>query len=135
MKDILTRLNEKIDKDIIDKMLDIIIELDSENLTEQQCASIAAIVDMLDPPNINEAYFKKRVRRDLVKARARRREHKRKRAQKRIKMRRYRRSAKGKHTLRKAKRLGRYGRTSTGKRKRVFVGPKLPKTQRLKPMK
>ena len=130
MTDIITRLNKELDKDIIDRMLDIITDVDPDNLTEEQIVWIANIIDMVDP-TVNEI-FKRRQRRDLGAWRKRRREHRRHRAQKRIKARKYRRSAKGKKTLRRAKRLGKFGRTSTYKRKRVFVGPKLAKIQRLK---
>ena len=68
--------------------------------------------------------FKRRVRRDIKVRRKRRREYRRKKAIKKLKARRYRRSAKGKITLRKAKRFGKFGRTSKMKRQRKFIGPK-----------
>ena len=131
---IVKRLNEEINKDMIDKIFDFISSLDPDKITEEQADDIVNILDMIDPP-INEGFYKKRVRRDLQAARKRRREHRRHRATKRLKVRRFRRSARGKRLLRKTKRMAKRGRTSTGKRRRIFIGPKLtPKTQRLKPM-
>ncbi len=124
---IIEKINKHLeDTDIMDEMLDFILDLDAEQITEGQAVDIVSIIDTI------EEIFKKRVRKDLGVARTRRREHRRVRAKKRIKTRKYRRSAKGKHTLRKAKRMGKFGRTSKGNRKRIFIGPKLPKQTRLK---
>lgn len=114
------------DDEIMEKMFDFITSLDSDQITEDQADEIFDILDLLDSEDINEV-FKKRTRRDLSAARERRREFRRKRAQIKIKARKYRRSAKGKKTLRKAKRFGKIGRTSTMKRQRTFIGPKLSK--------
>jgi hypothetical protein len=61
--------------DIIDKIFEFITTLDSDQITEGQAEKIADIVDMLDPPELQEAAFKKRVRRDLGAARQRRKVH------------------------------------------------------------
>lgn len=125
---------------VVDTMLDFIMSLDTESLSEEQLDMIEDILDELDPDeneeipeitdedeledeldDVDEA-FKKRVRRDLAKKRQRRRAYKRKRATVRIKARKYRRSAIGKRTARKAKRYKKIGRTSTMKRQRKFVG-------------
>lgn len=131
--DIVRRLQEEIGKDLIDKMFDLIIDLDSDQLTEEQAENISNIIDMLDPPELNEV-FRKKVRRDITAAKKRRREYQRHKAARRLKARKYRRSSAGKRTLRKAKRFAKVGRTSTGKRIKTFIGPALPKIQRRKPM-
>ncbi len=114
------------DDELMEKMFDFITSLDVEQISEDQADEIIEILELLDPEDISEV-FKKRTRRDLGAARKRRREFRRKRAQIKIKARKYRRSAGGKKTLRKAKRMGKRGRTSTGRRQRKFVGPKLSK--------
>jgi hypothetical protein len=126
------------DDDIVDAMLGILFSLEEEQISDAQAYMIMEVVDGLDPDYDEEndaeeqldedalmEVFKKRVRRDLATARKRRREHLRKRAKRRVAGRRYRRSAKGKKTARKAKRFSKFGRTSTMKRQRKFVGPKL----------
>jgi hypothetical protein len=118
-------------EDLMDKMLDLIFDLDEKQITDKQAAIITDIVDILDDGEDDEKdldeVFKKRQRRDLGQARQRRREYRRKKASRKLRARKYRRSAKGKMTLRKAKRKGKFGRTSTGKRQRKFIGPKLSK--------
>jgi len=139
-EDIITEQDEEYIDGVVDKMLDFIMSLDTENLSEEQMDMIEDIIDELDPDenedipeitdedelddeldDVDEA-FKKRVRRDLSKKRQRRRAYKRKRASVRVKARKYRRSALGKRTARKAKRYSKIGRTSTMKRQRKFVG-------------
>lgn len=136
----LTEQDEEYYDEVVEKMLDFIMSLDTENLSEEQLDMIEDIIDMLDPDeneeipdvtdedeleeeldNVDEV-FKKRVRRNLSKKRQRRREYRRKRAQVRVKARKYRRSAIGKRRARRAKRYGKIGRTSTGKRMRKYVG-------------
>jgi hypothetical protein len=118
-------------EDLMDKMLDLIFDLDEKQITDKQAAIITDIVDILDDGEDDEKdldeFCKKRQRRDLGQARQRRREYRRKKASRKLRARKYRRSAKGKMTLRKAKRKGKFGRTSTGKRQRKFIGPKLSK--------
>ena len=116
------------DEELMDKMLDVILSLSDETISDEQADKISEIVDMLDPDEeeVSEV-FKKRVRRDLGAARQRRREYRQKRSKMRLKAKRYRRSAQGKMTLRKAKRYRKFGKTSTMKRQRKFVGPKLTK--------
>jgi len=121
------------DDDLTEKMFDFILSLNDENLTAGQADQIGEIIDMIDPDDDDEEIdedemsevFKRRVKRDLPAARQRRREYRTKRAKMRLKAKRYRRSAAGKMTLRKAKRFGKFGKTSKGARKRTFVGPKL----------
>jgi hypothetical protein len=125
------------DEIVMDKMFDLIVSLSDENLSDEQADKISEIIDMVDPDDVpdeildmvdDEAVsevFKKRVKRDLKAARQRRREYRSKRSKMRLKAKRYRRSASGKMTLRKAKRYKKFGKTSTMKRQRKFVGPSL----------
>ena len=117
-----------IDEELMDKMLDLIMGLNDDSLSDEQADQISEIIDMIDPDDeeVSEVY-KKRVKRDLGAARTRRRAYRQKRSKMKLKARRYRRSASGKVTLRKAKRFKKHGRTSTGRRQRKFVGPKLSK--------
>lgn len=113
---------------LMDKMLDFITGIDAENLTEDQAEQVLEIIDLIDDDEDEDEVsevFKKRVKRDLKAARKRRREYRTKRSKMRLKAKRYRRSAAGKMTLRKAKRYKKFGKTSTMKRQRKFVGPKL----------
>ena len=125
-----------IDEEVMDKMFDLIVSLSDENLSDEQADKVSEIIDMVDPddeiidmvdPDDEEVseVFKKRVKRDLPAARKRRRSYRAKRSKMRLKAKRYRRSASGKMTLRKAKRYKKFGKTSTMKRQRKFVGPKL----------
>jgi len=116
------------DDELMDKMLELIVSLNDEDVTVEQAERISEIIDMIDPDDEDEEIdevFKRRVKRDLTAARKRRREYRTKRSKMRLKAKRYRRSASGKQTLRKAKRFGKFGKTSTGARQRTFVGPKL----------
>ena len=114
-------------EDILDEFFTLLDSLDPDSVTEDQAGHIANIIDMLDPEEaegeIAEA-FKKRTRRDLAAARTGRRERRKKKTKLRLKARTYRRSAAGKITMKRAKRMGKFGRTATGKRQRKFVGPK-----------
>ena len=126
-----------VDEEVMDKMFDLIVSLTDENLSDEQADKISEIIDMVDPDDVPDEIidmvdddemsevFKKRVKRDLPAARKRRREYRTKRSKMRLKAKRYRRSASGKMTLRKAKRYKKFGKTSTMKRQRKFVGPKL----------
>ena len=119
------------DEELMDKMLNLIVSLNDEDITDEQANQIAEIINMIDPKDEDEdedemsEVFKKRVKRDLTAARKRRREYRTKRSKMRLKAKRYRRSASGKQTLRKAKRFGKFGKTSKGTRQRTFVGPSL----------
>jgi sugar-specific transcriptional regulator TrmB len=115
-------------EDLMDMMLDLIFDLDDKQITDKQAGIINDIVDILDDDEDNDSVdevFKIRKRRDLQLKRKRRRAYRRKRSTRKIRAKRYRRSAKGKLTARKAKRKGKFGRTSTGKRQRRFIGPDL----------
>ena len=117
-----------VDEEVMDKMFDLIVSLSDENLSDEQADKISEIIDMVDPDEEDDEVsevFKKRVKRDLGAARKRRREYRGKRSKMRLKAKRYRRSASGKMTLRKAKRYKKFGKTSTMKRQRKFVGPSL----------
>jgi hypothetical protein len=131
------------DDEIVDAMFNLILTIDERQLTDEQAFQVMEIIDGIDfdydenldlDEDLDEdalvEVFKKRVRRDIGAARKRRREHLRKRARRKVAGRKYRRSAAGKKTARKAKRFGKFGRTSTMKRQRKFVGPKLSKIRR-----
>ena len=120
-------LDEEMDGELLIKMFDFITSLDEDQISEDQADLIAEILDMVDPDEEISEVYKRRVRRDLQTARQRRRDYRRHRSQLKIKARKYRRSAKGKQTLRKAKRYAKIGRTSTKRRQRKFVGPQLSK--------
>jgi len=68
-----------------------------------------------------EALPAKRVRRDILQKRKASREHRKVKAKRKIEGRRKRKTAKFKRFKKKAKRLGKRGLTSTGKRKRTFI--------------
>jgi hypothetical protein len=111
---------------IIERACDLIESLDPDNLSEDQLDIISEMLDLLaeEDDEFNEA-FVMRKRRDIAAMRKRRREYRRKRALTKLKMRKYRRSAKGRKTLRKAKRFAKVGRTSTMKRRKRWIGPKI----------
>jgi hypothetical protein len=117
------REEEDYDDLIIEQMWDFIDSLDDNQISDEQAGQIEDILDEV---------FKLRVRRNLSNQRKNRREYRRKRARVKMKGRRYRRSARGKMRAKRAKRMARTGKTSTGKRMRKFVGPKLggPKRRR-----
>lgn len=111
---------EDYDDLIIEEMFDLIDSLEDNQISDEQAGQIEDIIDEV---------FKLRVRRNLSQQRKNRRTYRRKRTRIKLKGKRYRRSAKGKMRMRRAKRMGKTGRTSTGKRQRKYVGPKL---QRMK---
>jgi hypothetical protein len=71
--------------------------------------------------DLAEAMPAKRVRRDVIQKRKASREHRKVKAKKKIEGRRKRKTASFKRFKKKAKRLGKRGLTSTGKRKRTFI--------------
>jgi len=107
---------EDYDDLIMEEMFDLIDSLEDNQISDEQAGQIEDIIDEV---------FKLRVRRNLSKQRISRRKYRMKRTRIKMKAKRYRRSAKGKIRARKAKRLGKVGKTSTGKRQRKYIGPKL----------
>ena len=76
---------------------------------------------VVESAELDEAIPKKRVRRDILQKRKSSREHRKVKAKRKIEGRRKRKTAKFKRFKKKAKRLGKRGLTSTGKRKRTFI--------------
>jgi hypothetical protein len=119
-----------------DAMWDFISSFDEqtiEGLDEYQLAEYIEIVEAVageeeegedeegDDDAIEEAMPAKKVRRDVIQKRKASREHRKVKAKKKIEGRRKRKTASFKRFKKKAKRLGKRGLTSTGKRKRTFI--------------
>ncbi len=85
------------DSVIIEKMIELITSIDPDYISDEQANEIIEILDLmdLDHEDVSEV-FKKRVKRDLAKARSGRRERRQQKTKLRLKGKRYRRSAAGK---------------------------------------
>ena len=121
-------INDYTEEDVLfEMMMDFIEILDPEILSEKQACILDGIVTVLadeDEEEINEV-FKLRKRRDISMKRKRRRMYRRARAQIKLAARKYRRSAIGRKTARLAKRFKKFGRTSTRKRQKKWIGPNI----------
>jgi hypothetical protein len=92
-------------------------EEEIDNLTEEDIDNLTD--DELDA--LDEGMPAKRVRRDVIQKRKASREHRKVKAKKKLAGRRKRKTAGFKRYTKKAKRLGKRGLTSTGKRKRTYI--------------
>ena len=112
------------DAEIMNKMVDFIISLDVDSLSESKQEELMEIVDLIagpDEEDLEEAVGAKRQKIDRAARRQRKREYRKKRAQIKLKLKKYRRTAKFKKYERMKKRKAKQGKTSTGKRVRTFI--------------
>ena len=108
----------------MNKMVDFIISLDVDSLSESKQEELMEIVDLIagpDEEDLEEAVGAKRQKIDRAARRQRKREYRKKRAQIKLKLKKYRRTAKFKKYERMKKRKAKQGKTSTGKRVRTFI--------------
>jgi hypothetical protein len=137
-------ISEDVEEMIIDKAVDIIMELDAESLSEGQAEEVMNIIDLLEgltskqekklPEPLKKAIKKKKgikddeeeddtvdeikkVRIDPAARRKRKQEYKKNKAKRKMAAKKYRKSAKGKQMAKKAKRMAKSGKTATGKKK------------------
>ena len=119
------------DTKLMDKMMEFIMSLESENLTEDQADELTDLIDMLadenidfafeDDEDVDEAFSAKKVKIKPSDKRARRMEYRRNRAALKLKAKKFRRTTKYKQWARKKKRRSSQGKTATGKRIRKFL--------------
>lgn len=119
------------DVKLMDKMVDFIMDLDTENLTEDQIDEVTDLIDELsdssvdeifnDEEDVDEAFSAKKVKIKPSDKRKRRMEYRRNRAAIKLKAKKFRRTTKFKQWARKKKRKASQGKTATGKRIRKFL--------------
>lgn len=114
------------DVSLMDKMIDFILNLDSERLSEEQKEEIVEIIDEfadsdVDLEDIDEVISAKKVKIKPSEKRKRRMEYRRQRAALKLKAKKYRRTTKFKQWKRMKARKARSGKTATGKRIRKFL--------------
>ena len=121
-----------IDIAMMNRMVDFIMNLEAENLSEEQLDELTEIVDLIADENINEifdedeeevdeAFSAKKVKIKPSERRQRRREYRKNRAALKMKAKKFRRTAKYKQWLRLKKRKAASGKTARGKRIRKFL--------------
>jgi len=105
-----------LDEQLFNKMMDFIIELDENQLTEDQ---INRVVDILDSIDFEEELTEiKRAKRTPMQKKLYARKYRKKNRQKiKMKRKKFKRSAEGKKRSRLAKRLAKTNKTPTGRRK------------------
>ena len=120
------------DIQLMDKMIDFIMSLDTENLTEDQIEEVTDLIDEIsdnniddifdeDEDNIDELVQAKKVKISPALKRARRRAYRKNRAAIKLKAKKFRKTTKFKQWARKKKRRASQGKTATGKRIRKFL--------------
>lgn len=109
------------DINMMDKMMDFIMNLDTEKLTEDEVDEVTEIIDQMADSNIDEAFSAKKVKIKPQEKRRRRMDYRRKRAGLKLKAKKFRRTTKFKRYKRIRDRKKRQGKTSTGKRIRKFL--------------
>ncbi len=115
------------DTEMMDKMLEFIMNLDTENLTEDQVDEVTAIIDQLADSkvsfddDVDEAISARKVKIKPQEKRKRRMKYRRNRALLKLKAKKFRKTTKFKRFKRKQKLKARQGKTSTGKRIRKFL--------------
>ena len=119
------------DVDLMDKMLEFIMSLSSDNLSDDQLEEVIDIVDQIADGNIDEifdededvdeAISRKKVKISPGEKRRRSREYRKKRPGLKLKGKRYRRTTAYKRWQREKKRRARSGKTARGKRLRKFL--------------
>lgn len=116
------------DSDIFERMVDFLIALEPEQLSEDQLESLVDIFedmeitynDLEDSEEMEEALAPKRRRIKPSEKRERRKYYRQHRAQIKRKVRKYKKSAKGRRMKKLAKRMAKRGKTATGKRRTKF---------------
>lgn len=112
---------------LMNKMIDFIMDLDTDSLSEDQVEEVSDIIDELADEDLNsafeleEAISAKKVKIKPSEKRARRMEYRRHRAALKLKAKKFRRTTKFKQWARKKKRRASQGKTATGKRIRKFL--------------
>jgi hypothetical protein len=109
------------DTEMMDKMMDFIIGLNSDTLSEEQIDEVTDIIDELANEPIDEAISAKKVKIKPSEKRQRRMQYRRKRAQIKLKAKKFRRTTKYKQWKRMKERKARSGKTARGKRIRKFL--------------
>lgn len=109
------------DTEMMDRMIEFIMNLDTENLSEDQIDEITDIIDYLADDDMEEAFSAKKVKIRPADKRKRRMEYRRKRAQIKMKAKKFRRTTKYKRWTRMKKRKATSGKTARGKRIRKFL--------------
>jgi hypothetical protein len=121
-----------VDEDALSEaMFDFIAGLGDEildTLTEEQLGeyveiieAVAADEDALEEEDVDEGMPARKVRRDIQQKKAASREHRKHKAKRKIEGKRKRKTADFKRFKKRAKRLGKRGLTSTGKRQRQYI--------------
>jgi len=106
---------------LLDKMVEFIINLNSENLTEEQIDELTDIIDEIADDELEEAFSAKKVKIKASDKRARRMEYRKHRAAIKLKAKKFRRTTKYKQWNRMKKRKMGSGKTARGKRIRKFL--------------
>lgn len=117
---------------MLDRMIEFIINLDSENLSEDQMEELTDIIDEFaddpldddafgDDDDVEEAISAKKVKIKPADKRRRRMEYRKKRAAIKLKAKKFRRTTKYKQWTRMKKRKATSGKTARGKRIRKFL--------------
>lgn len=120
------------DTELMSRMLDFIMNLDSENLTEDQLEEVTDIIDHVadddineifdeDDDEVDEAISARKVKIKPSDKRKRRMEYRRNRAAIKLRAKKFRRTTKYKQWSRMKKRKARSGKTARGKRIRKFL--------------
>jgi hypothetical protein len=106
---------------MMDKMMDFIMNLNTESLSEDQIDEVTGIIDDIADDDMDEAFSAKKVKIRPSDKRKRRMAYRRKRAQIKMKAKKFRRTTKYKRWTRMKKRKATSGKTARGKRIRKFL--------------
>lgn len=109
------------DTALMDKMMEFIMDLDMEALSEDQASELTEIINEMADSDIDEAFSARKVKIKPQEKRKRRMEYRRQRASIKMKAKKFRRTTKFKRYKRVKERKNRQGKTSTGKRIRKFL--------------
>lgn len=116
------------DVELMNRMLEFIIDLNTDNLSDDQVDEVLDIIDTLADENIDDAledidegFSARKVKIKPSEKRERHREYRRNRAALKLRAKKYRRTTKFKQWKRRSKRKARQGKTATGKRIRKFL--------------
>lgn len=115
------------DIELMDRMVNFIMDLDSDNLSEDQIEEALDIIDELAEDNLDDAFdveeaiSAKKVKINPAEKRERRRKYRSQRAALKLRAKKWRRTTKYKQWKRKKERKKSQGKTATGKRIRKFL--------------
>ncbi len=109
------------DTDLMDRMVEFIMTLDTDKLSEDEAIEAHDIVDELADASIDEAIAAKKVKIKPQDKRKRRMAYRRNRAALKLKAKKFRRTTKFKRWQRMKKRKASQGKTARGKRIRKFM--------------